>query len=225
MEFFTVPSQRKNMLHKGKDGACRHKKESIKNCQQKVWIGAINRGYENGRPGYSDTRNVRACMSHFHPSVILLNSKVKHELKIEVSPTINMTKFSIANNNFEKDVTLQRIVGSAEDMQRTCNYDNKKNGTLNDATSAIVTPTRDYRNDKRNFDMLRFEGKHQAYIENNIIKSMKQLLVSTRAQCLDWDICYETDNVAKLRRNMHAENKLCSASVDLTVFSPTCETC
>ena len=148
-------------------------------------MDTINVGYENGRPDFSDTRNVRACMSHFHPSAILFNSKVNYELSIGASPTTHVTKFSIGNDNFEEDRTLPRIVGIAEDTQHVCDYENKKNGMLNDATSAIVTPIRDCRNNKRIFDILRVEEKHQAYIENKMTKNMKQQLESISTQCSD----------------------------------------
>ena len=46
---------------------------------------------------------------------------------------------------------------------------------------------------------------------------MKQLLASINMQCSDWDVCHETDNIAKLRRNVHAENKFYSVCEDLTV--------
>ena len=50
---------------------------------------------------------------------------------------------------------------------------------------------------------------------------MKQLVASISAQCSDWDIYYETDDVVKLRRNLHAENKSCLVCVDLTFcFDP-----
>ena len=62
-------------------------------------------------------------------------------------------------------------MGSAEDMQHVYNYEDKNNEILNDKISAIVTPTRDSRNNKRKFELLQFEGKKQhAYIENNLIK-------------------------------------------------------
>ena len=55
--------------------------------------------------------------------------------------------------------TLLRIVGSAENTQCVCNYENKINGMLNDVTPAIVTPNRDSRNNKRNFELLQIDEK------------------------------------------------------------------
>ena len=122
-------------------------------------MDAINGGYENGHPYFSDARNVRACKYHFHLSVILLNSKDKYELKTGASPTICLTKFSMANDNFEEDTSLPIIVGSAENIQHVCNYEDKNNEILNHKKSAIVNPTRDFPNNKRNFELLEFEEK------------------------------------------------------------------
>ena len=77
-------------------------------------MDAIKRGYEIGHQYFSDARNVRARVCHFHPSVVLCNSEGKYELKIGASTAINLTKFSIENDNFEEE-TLPRSSGSTED--------------------------------------------------------------------------------------------------------------
>ena len=66
----------------------------------------------------------------------------------------------MANDNFEEEKTLPRTVGSAEDTQHVCNYENKNNEILNDTMSAIVTPIRDSRNNRRKFELLQFEEKN-----------------------------------------------------------------
>ena len=126
----------------------------MENCHCKAWMDTISRGYENGRPDFSDARNVRARTCPFHPSAVLRNSKGKHELKIGTSPAMCLTKFSMENDNFKEEKKLPRILGSTEETQHAHDYENKKNETLNDKTSAMVTPTRDSRNDKRNLSYL-----------------------------------------------------------------------
>ena len=109
MAFFTVPSQRTTNSHRGKDSLCKNKKMNIKNCQHKAWIDAIDRGYENGHPDCSDARNVRARACHFHPSMLLRDSEVKHELKIGASPAMHLTKFSIENDDFKEKKHCQEL--------------------------------------------------------------------------------------------------------------------
>ena len=66
------------------------------------------------------------------------------------SPTMYLTKISMENDNFQEDATLPRIVGSSEEMQHVCDYENKNIETLNDKISVIVTPTGILVNNKRN---------------------------------------------------------------------------
>ena len=70
-----------------------------------------------------------------------------------------LTAFPWEMMTSKKQKTLPRILGSAEDMQYVCNYENKSNEVLNDETSAIVTPTGDSRNGKTNSELLQLEEK------------------------------------------------------------------
>ena len=157
--YFKVPAKREQVVHKGKDWEHHSKKSNVKNCQHEAWMNAITKGYTTGSPDCSDSKNMRTCTCHFHPSVVFQNSDGKHELKTGASPTMCLTKFSMENDNSKEEKSLPRIVGNIEDLQHTHNHENKnKDETLKIAMEAtIVTHTRDSRIKKRRCDMLQFE--------------------------------------------------------------------
>ena len=73
---------------------------------------------------------------------------------------------------FQRRISLLRIVGNTEDLQHIYNHENKNkefsNGneheTLNIATEAmIVTPTRDSRTKKLRHDTFQFEEEKSSY--------------------------------------------------------------
>ena len=106
---------------------------------------AISSGYGGTCARYSDAHNMRTCIHHFHPSVIVLSSDGKPSLKVGAAPTVNLTKFSMENANFKENKNLSRVVGAKEDLQDVCNdvYSNVSN---------IVTPTRQDRSNKRSYE-------------------------------------------------------------------------
>ena len=64
----------------------------------------------NRSEGHSDANNIRACILHFRPSVILLNLSCVHGLKTEAAPTMCLNPFSFDNENYKKDEKLSRIM-------------------------------------------------------------------------------------------------------------------
>ena len=56
----------------------------MKNAQHEAWMAATNKGYENGPPKFSDARNIRACINHFHPSVMQRDNNRNYGLKTDV---------------------------------------------------------------------------------------------------------------------------------------------
>ena len=60
--------------------------------------------------------NIRMCMCHFHHVIITSESKDKHELKLEVPPTLFLTKFNLNN------ATSCRLVSALEDLQFVTNH-------------------------------------------------------------------------------------------------------
>ena len=159
MVFFTVPVMRKKVVRYGKEGLYESKKNNVKICQHQAWMHAITKGYTNGRPECSHKNNMRICICHFHPSVIFKNSDGKYQLRTGASPTMCLTKFSMENDNFKEDTSLPRIVGNTEDLQIIYNHENNNNELSNDNKSAIVTPTRESRHNKRRFEFLELEKK------------------------------------------------------------------
>ena len=87
----------------GKGKEHRTKLKNIKNCQHDAWISAVSRGYEGGCSEYSDTNPNRLCIHHFHPSAIEYDKNGKCRLKTGAAPTLNMTKFSMENENFKEE--------------------------------------------------------------------------------------------------------------------------
>ena len=88
---------------------------------------AINKGYENEIPEYSSSKNIRICIEHFHSSVIKHNNNCNYELVTGASPIMYLTKFSFDNENYAKDKTLPRSLGSTEDIQCVYDYETNEN--------------------------------------------------------------------------------------------------
>ena len=106
---------------------------------------AIGLGYGDAFTKYSDTRNIRICINHFHPSMIVLNSNGKPSLKVGAAPTINLTKFSMENENFKENKNLSRVAGTKEILE-----DTHKDACIN--IPNIVTPTRQDYSNKRSYE-------------------------------------------------------------------------
>ena len=120
---------------------------------------------------------------------------------------MHLTKFYMENDGCKEDTSLQRIVGHTEDLQLIHNHENNNNELPNDNTSAIVTPTRESRHNKRRFEFIELEEKtKQAYLENNRLATMEHLLVSISKQCSAWETCHESENISKLRKCMCTKN-------------------
>ena len=116
-------------------------------------MNAIVKGCKDGVPKCEDEKNMRICMCHFHPSVVCQNSSGKCMLKNGVSPTTRMTKFSKENGKHAEESSLPRIAGKVEDLQCMRNCEQKLKMPPNSNASQIVTPSRENRANKRNFDV------------------------------------------------------------------------
>ena len=70
-------------------------------------MSTINWSYKTSDyPGYADIRNIRVCIYHFYPSVINANSN-EYTLKIGAAPVMCLTKFSLENDIYKEEKTLQ----------------------------------------------------------------------------------------------------------------------
>ena len=140
-----------------------------------------NKGYENGTTKFSDARNIRTCINHFHPSFIQRYKNENYGLKTGASPALNLTQFTIQNDNHKEERSLSRIFDCTEDMQHVRDYENYKNSTNSiifdcakdtqqvwdyennknstnvTAEVSIVTPTRDSQMIKRLCNLLEVE--------------------------------------------------------------------
>ena len=156
MVFFMLPSKPTERAYRGKD---KHRTwfNNVKKCQHEAWMSAINRGYENGNYlGCADIRNIRICIHHFHSSVINVTSN-ECTLKIGAAPTMCLTQFSLENDICKEEKTLQRIVGSADDMERIHNYEMRSKPAEIETLPCIVTPTREDRHKKRRYELAQTE--------------------------------------------------------------------
>ena len=97
MIFFMVPSKPKTVLHGGASKVHREKISAIKHSQHDAWVLAVNRGCPDQHCKEADDGNARACIDHFHPSVITMDENGKHRLKTGAAPTLCLTPFSIQN--------------------------------------------------------------------------------------------------------------------------------
>ena len=109
---WTVPAVPKDQICIGARRKLQEKKNNMKKCEHDVWIKAISLGYGGACARCSDAHNMRTCIHHFHPSTIVLSSDGKPTLKVGATPTMNLTKFSMENENFKENKNLSRIVGT-----------------------------------------------------------------------------------------------------------------
>ena len=116
-----VPAMPKEQVYIGAMRELQEKKNNVKRCQHDAWMKAISLGYGGASTEHDDARNMRICINHFHPSVIDFSSDGKTRLKVGAAPTMNLTKFSMENENFKENKNLSRIVGAKEDLQDVCN--------------------------------------------------------------------------------------------------------
>ena len=208
---WAVPAMPKEQIYIGAMRKLQEKKNNIKRCQHDAWTKAISLGYGEFTK-YSDTRNMRICINHFHPSVIDLSSDGKPRLKVGAAPTMNLTKFSMENENFKENKNLSRIVGTKEDLQDVCN-------DVNSNVSNIVTPTRQERSNKRSYEHMRLEKeKTEQFKRKNTIQNMNHLCDELRQVCSAWEMHNETNNISKWRRNMHNDDGLFSACQEITII-------
>ena len=154
---WAVPAMPKEQIYIGAMRKLQEKKNNIKRCQHDAWMKAISLGYGGACTRYSDAQNMRICIHHFHPSVIVLSSDGKPSLKVGAAPTMNLTKFSMENNNFKENKNLSRIVGTKENLQDVHNDVNKSFTGDNSNISNIVTPTRQDRSNKRSYEHMVLE--------------------------------------------------------------------
>ena len=98
-------------------------------------------GILNGYVGDSGNKSIRACVNHFHPSVVDCNSNGKHTFKIGVSPTVCSSKFLILNNGMEENRTISRLVGRVEHMQHVFENGMKHNDDETKENVMVVPPT------------------------------------------------------------------------------------
>ena len=136
-----------------KDGVCKQKKKTIQKCQNEAWMSVINMVYENCCVRCSDNNGLRMCVHHFHSSVIMCYSKDNYELKISTSPTMNLIQFSVGKESYKEESSLSRIVGSTTELQHIHNYYTNNSVSKNTIITSIITPTRESRNEKRNYEM------------------------------------------------------------------------
>ena len=68
-----------------------------------------------------------------------------------------LTQFSLENDIFKEEETLQRIVGSADDMERIYNYEMRSKPAEIETLPCIVTPTREDRHNKRRYELAQTE--------------------------------------------------------------------
>ena len=121
----------KEQIYIGAMRKLQEKKNNIKRCQHDTSMKIISLDYSNAFTKYSDTCNMRICINHFYPSVIVLNSDSKPSLKVGTAPTMNLIKFSMENENFKENKNLSGVIGAKEGSQ----------DVHKDTFPNIVTPT------------------------------------------------------------------------------------
>ena len=220
MVFFMLPVKPTERVYR-KD---KHRNwyNNVKKCQCEAWITAINRGYENGNYlGCADVYNIRICIHHFHPSVINFSSN-ECALKIGAAPTMCLTQFSLENDIFKEEKTLQRIVGSADDMEHIYNYEMRSKPVEIETFPCIVTSTREDRHDKRRCELAQTEkAKKTAYTQSNVIVNLRHLNETFPNTSSVWEKLY-FEKFIKLRRNLTTASKMHSAMQEVIIFEDEC---
>ena len=107
----------KSKIRQGKEGTYRHKKNEISNKQRVAWLKACNRCLKSESLIPDTSENLRACIRHFHPSVLTKCDNNKYSLKLGAAPTMYLTKSSFTNEKFNEISSLPRFVASQEDME------------------------------------------------------------------------------------------------------------
>ena len=215
MVFFMLPSKPTERAYRGKD---KHRNwyNNVKKCQYEAWITDINRGYENGNYlGCADIKNIRICIHHFHPSVINVSSN-EYTLKIGAAPTMCLTQFSLENDICKEEKTLQRIVGSADDMERIYNYEMRSKPAEIETFPCIVTPTREDRHNKRRYEFAQTEIKN-CLTQSNVIVNLCHLNETFPNIISVWEKLY-FEKFIKLRRNLTTASKMHSAMQEVIIF-------
>ena len=93
--------------------------------------------------------------------MIVLNSNGKPSLKVGAAPTINLTKFSMENENFKENKNLSRVAGTKEILE-----DTHKDACIN--IPNIVIPTRQDCSNKRSYEHMRLEKEKMSNLKEKI---------------------------------------------------------
>ena len=75
-----------------------------------------NMGYVDKTLNSSQKERKTMCLKHFYPSFFNRDHNDNFVLKVGTSPTMNLTEFSMSNENFKEDKKLPRTVGNVEDL-------------------------------------------------------------------------------------------------------------
>ena len=87
----------------------------------------IEGGYEGNTIQIKDDKNIRMCIQHFHLSLVEHDSNNELTSVKGASLTVCLKTFSMNNSQFNENTKLERIVGSTEDSQLTCDHELRKN--------------------------------------------------------------------------------------------------
>ena len=72
------------------------------------------------------SKNIRTCLNHFHPSVLIKSDGNKCGLKTGAVPTMHLTKSSCVNEEFDETKSLPRFVASQEDIDFVDSHEDKR---------------------------------------------------------------------------------------------------
>ena len=120
MQFFRIPTER-NMqnakIRNEKEGTCRRKKDEMLIKQRIDWLKACERSSKSLSTAPDVANYQRMCILYFYPSVLTTSDGAKHSLKKGTTPTMNLTRSLILNEEFKEANSLPMFVVSQEDIQ------------------------------------------------------------------------------------------------------------
>lgn len=125
-------------------------------------------------------------------------------------------------NESYNEKSLPRIIGSLEDLQCVCKYENDEKCAKDKPPSNTVNPTRDIRANKRRMRIVQAEeAKKKACIENDTMTDMQTLHATFPKLSKSWEL-FEFASFLKIRRNLMTSDKMHSAMQEIITHENKC---